>query len=215
MADIEWQVHDSLSHLDELSDWFREVVTEALANLHLDDECLRRTRAVLVEGNTPDTIKVGIVFPGWMAEVPFPRAIHGAGEKGAAFVRQALARDVLRLNPLRRARGGPLVDERPGVDGEPLTDKWAFAVGDKVKGHGRGSWSTFWGHCRPHVETLRRRLAAAVGDGTSVKLDAKQADVTREALAYCVTLLGWAEEDLETMEEVIAKLEAIGARGSL
>lgn len=64
-----------------------------------------------------------------------------------------------------------------------------------------------------------RILAAAKAlfgeDEHVLLLSKRQLDVAREALAAEATISEWSDADRATIEEVIAKLEELGARGSL
>jgi hypothetical protein len=53
------------------------------------------------------------------------------------------------------------------------------------------------------------------GEAGQLALTKRELNVVREALAAEATEPSWADDDLETIEAVIAKLEALGARGSL
>ncbi len=58
---------------------------------------------------------------------------------------------------------------------------------------------------------IYEKLAALV----SVQLSKRELDVAREALAAEAAVTSWGDGDRETIEAVITKLEALGARGSL
>jgi hypothetical protein len=53
------------------------------------------------------------------------------------------------------------------------------------------------------------------GGKVQLALTTRELNVVREALAAEATEPSWADEDIETIEAVIAQLEALGARGSL
>jgi len=68
---------------------------------------------------------------------------------------------------------------------------------------------------REVMVTVRDRYDEPQYDVHTVQLSKRELDVAREALAAEATITEWIDADRLTIESVISKLEALGARGSL
>ena len=68
---------------------------------------------------------------------------------------------------------------------------------------------------REVMTTVRDRYDEPQYDVHTVQLSKRELDVAREALAAESTITEWTDADRLTIESVISKLEALGARGSL
>lgn len=69
-----------------------------------------------------------------------------------------------------------------------------------------------------HFDIDQKKLDAEKDDLYTIQLTRREMDVAREWIAYAVTVPSdhpRADQDNETAESVIAKLEALGARGTL
>ena len=68
---------------------------------------------------------------------------------------------------------------------------------------------------REVMTTVRDRYDEPQYDVHTVQLSKRELDVAREALAAEATITEWTDADRLTIESVISKMEALGARGSM
>ena len=81
---------------------------------------------------------------------------------------------------------------------------------------GGGHWVLWYGIGAIGISPeTKENIEYHLNNPNCIRLTKRELVVAREALAAEATATEWAEEDRETIEAIISKMEALGAKGSL